>query len=711
MSQVGSQAPIPEPLLAQLIDCQRQMRSQGVRRLLVLSGEADWCERQAVQLMHNFQGDWPWIAPQSLSQPQSKMRMLEPEKVNQLLGQEFMHGVFDAGSGLNAEALAAFSGVLRAGSWLVLLAPAWPSWPMRADSDSLRWSELPEAIATPRFINRFCQQILQDKRALVWRQGEDFQPFALPEGHDWRAPQGAPTTQQQIILDTLLQGREGIFVLTAARGRGKSTLAGMLVQQWRGPCWVTAPGKASAQRIVEQSDDDARFWAPDALLAHCESGAPIDADWLLIDEAAAIPAPLLARLIAFFPRVLLTTTVQGYEGTGRGFLLKFCASLPQWHDLRLRDPIRWAQHDPLEELLDRVLLFGEPDLAGLNRVDSQAALSLSTFDARSWEHNPALLADFYQLLTSAHYRTSPIDLRRMLDAPGMSFAIAQRGRQLAAALWLVEEGGVDAALAHEVWAGRRRPRGNLVAQSMAAHGGFPEAAVMRSRRVSRIAVAADSRRQGVARTLIAQQRQHAREQGLDFLSVSFGFTDELWRFWHSCGFEPVRVGGQREASSGCFATMALLPLSDRGIALCQRATQQLYRNRRQIPAEVAAVIYPSKPLQAGSSPDSSTASHGDKIPDDCQLNDIDWRELGGFAFASRSLDSSRASLLRLLFQSTLPLPALRYSLLANKAAAEVATLLKLSGKKALLQRWREETRLALGQLDVDRSEQERRFAQ
>ncbi len=57
------------------------------------------------------------------------------------------------------------------------------------------------------------------------------------------------------------------------------------------------------------------------------------------------------------PRALLTTTVQGYEGTGRGFLLKFCATLGDWHHLTLTDPIRWATDDPLERVMDNAMLF------------------------------------------------------------------------------------------------------------------------------------------------------------------------------------------------------------------------------------------------------------------------------------------------------------------------------------------------------------------
>ena len=49
--------------------------------------------------------------------------------------------------------------------------------------------------------------------------------------------------------------------------------------------------------------------------------------------------------------------------------------------------------------------------------------------------------------------------------------------------------------------------------------------------------------------------------GYDYLSVSFGYTAELWRFWQRCGFTLVRLGTHREASSGCYTAMALYPLT------------------------------------------------------------------------------------------------------------------------------------------------------
>lgn len=136
----------------------------------------------------------------------------------------------------------------------------------------------------------------------------------------------------------------GVAAVTAARGRGKSALAGQLISRIAGRAIVTAPAKASTDVLAQFAGEKFRFIAPDALLASDEQ-----ADWLVVDEAAAIPAPLLHQLVSRFPRTLLTTTVQGYEGTGRGFLLKFCARFPHLHRFELQQPIRWAQGCPLEK--------------------------------------------------------------------------------------------------------------------------------------------------------------------------------------------------------------------------------------------------------------------------------------------------------------------------------------------------------------------------
>ena len=657
---------------------QQQMLRRGVRRVLVFSGEADWCVAQALEFSGQSAGDWLWIS----DSPPVGVNACSPSAAHSLLGQDFLHGIFDARTGLNVDALAAFSGTLKAGSWLILLVPDWCRWSQLPDADSLRWSEQPQAIPTPRFIRRFQALLESTPHVALCRQHHPFSLSPLPPAPDWLPPDGQPTPEQQQILQRLMQAKSGVWVLTSPRGRGKSRLAGMLTAQWPGTCLVTAPGKGAVNQILAHAPESTRFIAPDALLMMCREAAVDDADWLIIDEAAAIPAPMLTELVAAFPRVLLTTTVQGYEGTGRGFLLKFCASLPQWQDLRLIAPIRWSEQDVLEPLISDALLFGEPLTKVKNTNVSSAIFSP---DADDWLREPALLEDFYGLLTSAHYRTSPLDLRRLLDAPGMTFSAARQGDALTGALWLVEEGLLSPALAHDVWAGRRRPRGNLVAQSLAAHAGLVQAAVLRSRRVSRIAVHPASRRQGIARALLAEEKQRATEQGLDFLSVSFGYTDDLAALWQQAGFRLARVSTQKEASSGCYAVMAILPLSPAGHALAQTAEQQLYRDWRWL-APLMDITLPL-PLTA-----------------ETALNEADWRELAGFAFAHRPLESSLPALNRLLINSQLPLPALRAHLQQGKNTAEVVQAAGLSGRKALVQRWRQETQQALAELDPIASE-------
>lgn len=647
-----------------------EMQRTGIRRLAVISGEPEWCWQQVVQWRAALTGDWLL-----LSDNEDLPDAVAPSALRNLLGQEFRHAIFDARQGFHSEAFAALAGTLSAGSWLLLLTPGWEAWPQQPDSDTLRWSESDTPIATPRFVHHLQQHFCVDAQVWLQRQHQPCRPPSPLNLSDWR-PGGAQ--QQQILLNRLLQAPPGIAVLTAARGRGKSALAGMLAQRWPGRCLVTAPAKVSTEVLARFAGERFAFIAPDALLAAPQTTA----DWLIIDEAAAIPAPLLQRLVARFPRILLTTTVQGYEGTGRGFLLKFCASLPQASFYQLDEPLRWRQDDPLERVVNRALMLDE-----IGSVAGRGAIDAFTVTACERD-NPQRLLALYQLLTSAHYRTTPLDLRRLMDAPGQQFIAAENhGTEMSGALWLVAEGGLCAELAWQVWAGLRRPRGNLVAQSLAAHAGFPQAAQLRSQRISRIAVAPALRRQQIGSRLIAAACEQA--QGLDYLSVSFGFTAELWRFWQRCGFTLARVATQREASSGCYSVMAILPLSAAGAQLSQQAQQQLARDLFWLQPLIDDPI----PLE---------------IDSQQSLNAADWQALSGFALAHRAFDVSLPALGRLLLSTESSGLALHNAIIQRRPQAAICHDLGLSGRKALLTRWRMEAQQLMQQLDAERYENERR---
>ena len=646
-----------------------QMKREGIRRLLVLSGEEGWCFDHALKLRDALPGDWLWISPQ----PDAENHC-SPSALQTLLGREFRHAVFDARHGFDAAAFAALSGTLKAGSWLVLLLPVWEEWENQPDADSLRWSDCPDPIATPHFVQHLKRVLTADNDAILWRQNQPFTLTHFIPRTDWQPATGAPQPEQQQLLQQLLTMPPGVSAVTAARGRGKSALAGQLISRIAGRAIVTAPAKASTDVLAQFAGEKFRFIAPDALLASDEQ-----ADWLVVDEAAAIPAPLLHQLVSRFPRTLLTTTVQGYEGTGRGFLLKFCARFPHLHRFELQQPIRWAQGCPLEKMVSEALVFDDENFTHT----PQGNIVISAFEQTLWRSEPETPLKVYQLLSGAHYRTSPLDLRRMMDAPGQHFLQAAGENEIAGALWLVDEGGLSQQLSQAVWAGFRRPRGNLVAQSLAAHGNNPLAATLRGRRVSRIAVHPARQREGTGRQLIAGALQYT--QDLDYLSVSFGYTGELWRFWQRCGFVLVRMGNHREASSGCYTAMALLPMSDAGKQLAEREHYRLRRDAQAL-AQWNGETLPVDPLN------------------DAVLSDDDWLELAGFAFAHRPLLTSLGCLLRLLQTSELALPALRGRLQKNASDAQLCTTLKLSGRKMLLVRQREEAAQALCALNDVRTE-------
>ncbi|KAL0168219.1 hypothetical protein M9458_036441, partial [Cirrhinus mrigala] len=99
-----------------------------------------------------------------------------------------------------------------------------------------------------------------------------------------------------------------------------------------------------------------------------------------IDEAAAIPLPLVKKLLGPY-LVFMASTINGYEGTGRSLSLKLIQQLRQQsadsqqnlsaenrntstarlaaartlHEVTLHESIRYGQRDPVEKWLNDLL--------------------------------------------------------------------------------------------------------------------------------------------------------------------------------------------------------------------------------------------------------------------------------------------------------------------------------------------------------------------
>lgn len=176
------------------------------------------------------------------------------------------------------------------------------------------------------------------------------------------------------------------------------------------------------------------------------------AELVVIDEAAAIPLPLVKNLLGPY-LVFMASTINGYEGTGRSLSLKLIQQLRQQnssfsgnnnvelkkqaqrtasgkvlHELQLNESIRYANGDLVEKWLNDLLCLNcqslttslpprisssscpVPDACDLYYVNRDTLFSYH----RASEQ---FLQRLMSLYVSSHYKNTPNDLQMLSDAP------------------------------------------------------------------------------------------------------------------------------------------------------------------------------------------------------------------------------------------------------------------------------------------------------
>lgn len=392
------------------------------------------------------------------------------------------------------------------------------------------------------------------------------------------------TQQEQAVaaVEKVVTGhRKRPLVLTADRGRGKSSALGIacanLLAEKPLRVFITAPSLKAvdpvfehAQRVLncgkrpskdrfEAGQGSIQFIATDELLASTP-----ECDLLLIDEAAAIPVPMLKQITEHYHRLVFSSTIHGYEGCGRGFTLKFVEWLkeqrPGMKTCHLQKPIRWSDSDFLESwLYDAFLLDAEldspPTVLGesvqLNHIAKQELLS-----------NPGLLRECFALLVNAHYQTSPNDLLHLLKDESSAIYVATSNNQRIGVLLTVAEGRLDESMIGDIQLGKRRPPGHLVPVTIINQLGMPDVGQLGTLRIMRIAVHPEFQRKGVGQKMLNQLEQLLPAH-ISYLSTSFGLTEELFHFWQSSGYQPIRLGTKRDAASGCYSLLMVRQLADK----------------------------------------------------------------------------------------------------------------------------------------------------
>ena len=184
------------------------------------------------------------------------------------------------------------------------------------------------------------------------------------------------------------------------------------------------------------------------------------AELLVIDEAAAIPLPLVKKLMGPY-LVFMASTINGYEGTGRSLSLKLIQQLREQsrpglklkgqgqgdvaertggktpkildtgaiggrslREITLSEPIRYAQGDAVEKWLNKVLCMDATLPRSKSNVQgcphpSECQLLYVNRDTLFSFHpvSEKFLQQMMALYVASHYKNSPNDLQLMSDAP------------------------------------------------------------------------------------------------------------------------------------------------------------------------------------------------------------------------------------------------------------------------------------------------------
>lgn len=380
-------------------------------------------------------------------------------------------------------------------------------------------------------------------------------------------------------LDKKVQTQPVVHVV-GVRGAGKSTLLGVWVKQSLttqrfSRVIICSLGRLSSANTLRYLQDVSRetwfFSTPTQLLPHVKA-----ADCIIIDEAATLPKQLIDAVVqrGVDKKIILATTIEGYEGTGQSYRLNYI------HDsktvLWLAEPKRFSLEDPLYQFGQRLMQSPLPS------ASAALADGVTTFDNQMLAEC-SLTQSVFALLREAHYKTTPNDLMRFYDAPAR-FAVYGKDKQLLAALYSVPEKipqpQQNDAFYTAVIQGKRRMKDAMTQQSILAAYGRCGYAVASANilRISRIATATKQRRQGYATQILQTLEDEAKQENVDFMSTSFAANPSNVGFWLSQDFLPIRLSTQANKWANSYALLMLKPLTTTAIPHVAPLAMKFYQH-------------------------------------------------------------------------------------------------------------------------------------
>lgn len=544
------------------------------RRLLLVRGDEDQTREQVERLLATLpERDVAWI---STAAPTRACVHVQPNQLSARLGQAFDVVVIDAHRGLDADLLGQAHGLVFGGGALVL----------RLQAEAHGPKPDPRLAVFPHSVGDVGQRFATHVERVLASHASPLPSSLSPADRNT-----AGTPEQAELVARLLQlwcsPAPTRAAIVADRGRGKSSALGLALralaeQQHAGPRFVTAGNEEAIGELLRFAGEQARFVPLLELLATPQRellvNSPRERPVIVVDEAAQLPVPLLERLVLAQPHAHLAfaSTTHGYEGTGRGFALRFLTWLARQgplERLHLRQPIRWSADDPLERaVFEALLLDAEPAVLDTELDAGRARMTILDRDALVTDL--PRLRELFGLLVHAHYRTTPSDLHRLLDAPNLELHAALLDDHIVGACVVAREGGLSPELIDAARSGRTRLRAHALADVLIAHLGHAEAGPLHMRRTVRTAVHPALRRQGIASRLL--EHVHASHP-VDLFGTLFGASPELIEFRRRLGYQLVRVSAARGARTGEPSVLMIKPNSEPAQRLVAELRRELAR--------------------------------------------------------------------------------------------------------------------------------------
>lgn len=567
------------------------------RQLIWVSGNQDWANEFAEQLLNVTEATHTvWIGKRV-----SNATNIDHHNFASILGSEYSCAVYDAFQTFNLNALFAVAGTVKASGVILLLCPRLDQWAGNCQclpSQSHGWRS-----AHSHFIDYMCTYLTNDTKVLkVFQNQMDCNQQHLPSAladiqlvDKQQGEQSLNPDQAQIIdhiMLNLAHDKPYVASIVAQRGRGKSYLLGWLLQlliNRRKKVALVAPQAKSSQQVFkhlthQRASQWFTFCAPDDKVLIEETF-----DWVVVDEAAAIPVPMLERILSHQQKWVFSTTLGGYEGSASGFSLRFIDPLKTNSDylleqFKLTKPMRWYQGDFLEQTMQSLLTFARSS-EDLHRGSFKADninLQFKQISRPILANQPSLAKQIYAILASAHYQTSPNDFVRILDASdAKTFALLSGDTMVAAALCIEEGGDKLNDLARSIATGARRVRGHLTPQYMSYNTTNSAFSTLSYLRINRIAVTHNLHNLGIGSRLIQEIKQFASNSGFNIISTTFGASPGLTRFWDNNGFSQFKLGQKKDKASGLNSAMYLFSLNPNSAQLIEENKVLDHSQQRQ----------------------------------------------------------------------------------------------------------------------------------